>query len=112
MDCDDRFQFKFETTWIHRSIVTGRLLSETPPTTGRNRPSPMGGVLSKFWRFAFGDPQRRFKITLISPDNAGKTTALDRLLDGVVVNTSLTVGSNVETIARKNVRLQCWDLAG
>jgi small GTP-binding protein len=44
--------------------------------------------------------------------NAGKTTALSRLLDGVVVNTSPTVGSNVETIERKNVRLQCWDLAG
>lgn len=72
----------------------------------------MGGVLSKLWRFAFGDPQRRFKITLIGLDNAGKTTALYRLLQGVVVNTQPTVGSNVETIERQNVRLQCWDLAG
>jgi small GTP-binding protein len=72
----------------------------------------MGGILSKLWRFAFGDPQRRFKITIIGLDNAGKTTALYRLLEGTVINTSPTVGSNVETIERKNVRLQCWDLAG
>jgi small GTP-binding protein len=72
----------------------------------------MGNLLSALWRFAFGNPQRRFKITIIGLDNAGKTTALYRLLDGVVVNTSPTVGSNVETIERRNVRLQCWDLAG
>ena len=72
----------------------------------------MGGILSSLWRFAFGNPQRRFKITIIGLDNAGKTTALYRLLDGVVVNTQPTVGSNVETIERRNVRLQCWDLAG
>lgn len=72
----------------------------------------MGGLLSSLWRFAFGDPQRKFKITIIGLDNAGKTTALYRLLDGVVVNTQPTVGSNVETFERKNVRLQCWDLAG
>jgi len=72
----------------------------------------MGGLLSGLWRFAFGNPQKRFKITIIGLDNAGKTTALYRLLDGVVVNTQPTVGSNVETIERKNVRLQCWDLAG
>ncbi|OHS97321.1 small GTP-binding protein [Tritrichomonas foetus] len=72
----------------------------------------MGGLLSKLWRFAFGNPQKRFKITIIGLDNAGKTTALYRLLEGVVVNTQPTVGSNVETIERENVRLQCWDLAG
>jgi GTPase SAR1 family protein len=66
----------------------------------------MSGVLSELWRLAFGDPQRRLKITPIGLDNAGKTTALYRLLDGVVVNTSPTVGSNVETIECKNVRLQ------
>jgi small GTP-binding protein len=72
----------------------------------------MGGLLSGLWKFAFGNPQRRYKIVIIGLDNAGKTTALYRLLDGVVVNTQPTVGSNVETIERKNVRLQCWDLAG
>ena len=72
----------------------------------------MGGLLSGLWRFAFGNPQQRFKITIVGLDNAGKTTALYRLLDGVVVNTQPTVGSNVETIERRNVRLQCWDLAG
>lgn len=72
----------------------------------------MGGLLSGLWRFAFGNPQRKFKITIIGLDNAGKTTALYRLLDGVVINTQPTVGSNVETIERKNVKLQCWDLAG
>ena len=72
----------------------------------------MGGLFSKLWRFAFGDPQRRFKITIIGLDNAGKTTALYRLLQGVVINTQPTVGSNVETIERQNVKLQCWDLAG
>jgi small GTP-binding protein len=72
----------------------------------------MGILFSRIWRLAFGDPQRRFKITIIGLDNAGKTTALYRLLEGVVVNTQPTVGSNVETIERRNVRLQCWDLAG
>ena len=72
----------------------------------------MGGILSSLWSFAFGNPQKRYKITIIGLDNAGKTTALYRLLEGVVTNTQPTVGSNVETIERKNVRLQCWDLAG
>lgn len=72
----------------------------------------MGGLLSSLWKFAFGNPQKRFKITIIGLDNAGKTTALYRLLNGVVVNTQPTVGSNVETIEHNNVRLQCWDLAG
>ena len=72
----------------------------------------MGGLLSALWKFAFGNPQKRYKITIIGLDNAGKTTALYRLLNGTTVNTQPTVGSNVETIERQNVRLQCWDLAG
>jgi small GTP-binding protein len=72
----------------------------------------MGGLFAGIWRLAFGDPHRRFKITLIGLDNAGKTTALYHLLSGVAINTQPTVGSNVETIERQNLRLQCWDLAG
>ena len=90
-----------------KKFTTIDFLRSYPAATGQ-----MGGVLSRLWRFAFGDPQRRFKITIIGLDNAGKTTALYRLLEGVVVNTQPTVGSNVETIERGNVRLQCWDLAG
>ena len=72
----------------------------------------MGSALSSLWKFAFGNPQKRFKLTIVGLDNAGKTTALYRLLDNVVVNTQPTIGSNVETIERKNVKLQCWDLGG
>ena len=72
----------------------------------------MGGLLSGLWRLAFGNPQKKYKVTIIGLDNAGKTTALYKLFSGVVVNTIPTVGSNCEVIERDNVRLQCWDLAG
>ena len=72
----------------------------------------MGGILSSLWRLVAREPQKRFKITIVGLDNAGKTTALYRLLDGIVVSTQPTIGSNVETLERNNVKLQCWDLAG
>lgn len=45
-------------------------------------------------------------------DAAGKTTILYKLALGETVNTTATVGSNVETFSHKNLSLEVWDLGG
>lgn len=44
--------------------------------------------------------------------NAGKTTLLYQLRLGQVIQTQPTIGSNVEEISYKNIKLQGWDLGG
>lgn len=55
---------------------------------------------------------REYKIVLVGLANAGKTTILYRLHLGQVVTTHPTIGSNVEELRHRNVRLQVWDLGG
>ena len=55
---------------------------------------------------------QQYKIIIVGMNNAGKTTILYKLsLDEVVV-TEPTVGSNVEEVQHKNLKLQVWDLGG
>ena len=74
----------------------------------------MGSLLSKFWgklsRFGQGDQQ--FKIIIIGMNNAGKTTILYKLALDEVIITEATIGSNVEEVHHKNIKLQVWDLGG
>ncbi len=71
----------------------------------------MGFIFSKILDF-FSRSRNNFKIILLGIQNAGKTTILYRLSIGEFVNTTPTIGSNVEEINYNNVKLQAWDLGG
>ena len=79
----------------------------------------MGYYLSKLWTklAALGHTlgkggNNEFKIIIVGLHNAGKTTILYKLALNEVVVTQPTIGSNVEEVAHKNVKLQVWDLGG
>lgn len=52
------------------------------------------------------------KIVIVGLDNAGKTTILYQFLMNEVVQTSPTIGSNVEEVTWKNIHFIMWDLGG
>ena len=52
------------------------------------------------------------KICIVGLDNAGKTTILYQFLMNEVVQTSPTIGSNVEEVVWKNIHFIMWDLGG
>lgn len=54
-------------------------------------------------------PASEYKIVVVGLDNAGKTTTLYKLHLGEVVNTSPTIGSNVEEVVYKNIRFEVSD---
>ena len=74
----------------------------------------MGSILSQMWtklsRLGRGDMQ--FKIVIVGMNNAGKTTILYKLALNEVIVTEPTIGSNVEEVQHRNLKLQVWDLGG
>ena len=74
----------------------------------------MGSFLSSFWNrlsnLGRGDIQ--FKIIIVGMNNAGKTTILYKLALDEIIVTEPTIGSNVEEVQHKNLKLQVWDLGG
>ena len=71
----------------------------------------MGFIFSKILDF-FSRSRSNFKIIILGIQNAGKTTILYRLSLGQLVQTTPTIGSNVDEISYNNVKLQAWDLGG
>ena len=71
----------------------------------------MGFIFSKILDF-FSRSRSNFKIIILGIQNAGKTTILYRLSLGQLVQTTPTIGSNLEEISYNNVKLQAWDLGG
>jgi len=67
----------------------------------------MGKGLSKL--FKKGKEQR---IVMLGLDNAGKTTILYKIKMGEVIQTTPTIGFNVETVTRKNITFSVWDVGG
>lgn len=49
---------------------------------------------------------------MVGLDNAGKTTILYQYLMNEVVQTSPTIGSNVEEVVFRNIHFLVWDLGG
>ena len=73
-------------------------------------PSPHGLNLQlRIFSFALFSEH---KIVLVGLDNAGKTTILYQFLMNEVVQTSPTIGSNVEEVVWKNIHFIMWDLGG
>ena len=68
-------------------------------------------MLSSLWKKLTGK-DHEYKIIIVGLHNACKTTLLYKLALGEVIVTQPTIGSNVEEIQHKNVKLQVWDLGG
>lgn len=71
----------------------------------------MGQLFSSLWNNLFGSG-RELKIVMIGLDNAGKTTVLYRMSLGQTIETTATVGSNVEQLKHGNLTFEVWDLGG
>ena len=67
----------------------------------------MGNLLSNFWGklSKFSKGEQEFKIIIIGMNNAGKTTILYKLALDEVIITEATIGSNVEEVQHKNIKL-------
>ena len=67
----------------------------------------MGNLLSIIWsklsKPGRGDMQ--FKIIIVGMNNAGKTTILYKLALDEVIVTQPTIGSNVEEVQHRNLKL-------
>jgi len=59
----------------------------------------------------FSQPREQ-RILMLGLDAAGKTTVLNKLNLGEVLNTMPTIGFNVETIKYKKMTMQIWDVGG
>ena len=71
----------------------------------------MGFIFSKILEF-FTKNRDNFKIIILGMQNAGKTTILYHLSLGLFVQTTPTIGSNVEELKYNNISIQAWDLGG
>ena len=74
----------------------------------------MGGLFETISEFFFAKPHIEFRLSVIGFPNAGKTTILQRLKFGTLqpIDTTATIGMNLEEISIKNVNLKVWDLSG
>ena len=68
----------------------------------------MGKGLKNFIK-SLGGGRKEQRIVMLGLDNAGKTTILYKLKVGQVVQTTPTIGFNVETVTRKNITFSVWD---
>nr|CAX69769.1 ADP-ribosylation factor-like 5B [Schistosoma japonicum] len=69
----------------------------------------MGLLFTKFWRLF---NSRVYKVIILGLDNAGKSTILYQFVLKEAVQTSPTIGSNVEEVKWKNLHFVMWDIGG
>ncbi|CAH8469150.1 unnamed protein product [Heterobilharzia americana] len=69
----------------------------------------MGLLFAKFWRLF---NSRDYKVIILGLDNAGKSTILYQFVLKEAVQTSPTIGSNVEEVKWKNLHFIMWDIGG
>jgi GTPase SAR1 family protein len=73
----------------------------------------MGGIFVTISEFFFARPDIEFRLSIIGFPNAGKTTILHKMKFGdSQIETTATIGMNLEEISIKNVKLKVWDLSG
>jgi len=71
----------------------------------------MGMLFSRVWGKLFAS-NKEYKIIIVGLAGAGKTTMLYQFQLGKAIPTKPTIGSNMEEIQNKNIKLQVWDLGG
>jgi len=64
-------------------------------------------LFASFW--GYGEEDR---ILMVGLDAAGKTTILYKMKLGEVVQTTPTIGFNVETVEYRNLKFSVWDVGG
>lgn len=85
---------------------TTRDPTASQPNSARGPTGPsMGQLFSSLWGSLFGGG-RELKIVMVGLDNAGKTTVLYRMSLGQTIETTATVGSNVEQIRHGNLTFE------
>ncbi len=70
----------------------------------------MNVLISKLFDIPYA--QKEVKILILGLDNAGKTTILYKLKIDEAINSTPTIGFNVETINYKGAKFIMWDLGG
>ena len=65
----------------------------------------MGSYLSNLWKKLTLGTEEDFKLIIVGMPNAGKTSILYKLALGEVILTQPTIGSNVEEVHHKNLKL-------
>mmetsp|Transcript_26792 Transcript_26792/g.67333 ORF Transcript_26792/g.67333 Transcript_26792/m.67333 type:complete len:185 (+) Transcript_26792:224-778(+) len=70
------------------------------------------GVSRLVAAIGFNSKGKEQRIVMLGLDNGGKTTILYKLKMGDVVQTTPTIGFNVETVSRKNITFSVWDVGG
>src|SRR3989338_7111566 len=71
----------------------------------------MGSYFSKLFEDWFKNLVE-VRVLILGLDGAGKTTILYRLQLGEVIATTPTIGFNLETVQRGEVKFHLWDLGG
>lgn len=69
----------------------------------------MGLIFSRLWSFF---NIQDCKVIIIGLENAGKSTILYQFVLKEAVQTTPTIGSNVEEIKYKNTHFIMWDIGG
>ena len=52
------------------------------------------------------------RVLILGLDYAGKSTLISRMKFGKKVDTTPTIGFNLQTIKHKSIVFQCWDMGG
>jgi ADP-ribosylation factor-like protein 8 len=97
-----RDSFKQYTIFKHIVII----IINRKVTKQRNR---MGALLAKLTELF---SSRKLELCLVGLENSGKTTLLNVLANGQVVETLPTVGLNVKLMKKEGVKMKVWDLGG
>lgn len=69
----------------------------------------MGGVISSLLEALF---TKNLELVVVGLDGAGKSTLINVLSAGAAGETAPTVGLEVKTFKKGNLRIKAWDLAG
>ena len=70
----------------------------------------MGFLISKIGSLLFR--KKNVRILMVGLDNSGKTSILYQIKIGDLVNTTPTIGFNLETIKYKGLNISIWDIGG
>eukprot|EP01087_Luapelamoeba_hula_P021504 TRINITY_DN7532_c0_g2_i2.p1 TRINITY_DN7532_c0_g2~~TRINITY_DN7532_c0_g2_i2.p1 ORF type:complete len:200 (-),score=39.21 TRINITY_DN7532_c0_g2_i2:155-685(-) len=71
----------------------------------------MGLSISKLFGAMWGVTEE-VRVLMVGLDAAGKTTILYKMKLGEVVQTTATIGFNVETVEYRNLKFAVWDVGG
>ena len=72
----------------------------------------MGNILSSYYQKIQLLFEKKANLLMLGLDSAGKTTLLYKLKLDKVLQTTPTIGFNVETVKYKSLNMTMWDIGG